>query len=111
MSKTHRLNVLKKLGLPETASLSLEDLSMMSNAPIEALQMVYNRGIGAWKNNIESVRLKKDFSKNPDTKRYPRSARLSKEMWAMGRVYAFLDKSKKVFYDADKDIAEYFGLL
>lgn len=111
MTKTHRLNVLKKLSLPETASLSLEDLSMMTGTPIEALQMVYNRGIGAWKTNIESVRLKKDFSKNPDTKAYPRSSRLPKEQWALSRVYAFLDKSKKVFYDADKDIAEYFGLL
>ena len=111
MTKTHRLNFLKKWGLPPDTSLSLEDISTLSNIPTEALQMVYNRGIGAWKTNIESVRLKKDFSKNPDTKKYPRSSRLSKEQWAMGRVMAFVDKSKKVFYDADKDIAEYFGLL
>lgn len=109
MTKTHRLNFLKKWGLPPTTSLSLEDISTLTNIPIEALQMVFNRGVGAWKTNIESVRLKKDFSKNPDTKAYPRSSRLSKENWAFARVYSFIDKGK-TYHTADKDIAEHFGV-
>ena len=61
------------------------------------------RGIGAWKTNISSVRLKKDFSKNPNVKKYPRSARLTKEQWAFARIYSFVmgGKTQKT---ADKDL-------
>lgn len=106
---TNREAFLKKHQLPPTTSLSMEDMSALSGFPTEALQMVYNRGIGAH-SNLGSVRLKKDFSKNPDTKKYPSSARLSKERWATARVYAFLQKTPKVFGTADKDIAEKFNL-
>ncbi len=71
--------------------------------------MVFNRGVGAWKTNIESVRLKKDYSKNPDTTKYPRSSRLGKENWAFARVYSFIDKGK-TYHTADKDIAEHFNV-
>ena len=109
MAKTHRLNFLRKWGLPEDTSLSLEDISTLTNIPIEALQMVFNRGVGAWKTNIESVRLKKDYSKNPDTTKYPRSSRLGKENWAFARVFSFIDKGK-TYHTADKDIAEHFNV-
>lgn len=78
--KTHKRNFLKTHGLPEDTSLSLEDISALSGVPTAALQIVYNRGVGAWKTNIESVRLKKDFSKNPNTEAYPRGARLGKHL-------------------------------
>jgi hypothetical protein len=76
--------------------------------PIEALQEVYNRGIGAWKSNPQSVRLK-DFSKNPNMAKYPRSARLTKEQWAYARVYSFLDKGT-TFFTTDKDIATKYNI-
>ena len=79
--------------------------------PKSALQEVYNRGIGAWKTNIASVRLQKDFSKNPNTQKYPRSARLGKEMWAFARVYAFVMGTKKVYEGSDKDIAKKYNLM
>jgi len=107
---THKQQVLKKLGLPKDESLSIEELARMLKVPKEALQEVYNRGIGAWKTNIESVRLKKDFSKNPNTKKYPRSARLPKEAWAMSRVWAFINKSPGTFGKADSDIARKYSL-
>ena len=107
---THRQNVLKRLGLPPDTSLNIKEISDITGIPEEALQEVYNRGIGAWKSNISSVRLKKDFSKNPNTKKYPRSARLSKEQWAMARIFSWLDGGK-TFYTADKDIAVKFGYL
>ena len=107
---THREQVLKKIGLPRDTSLSIEKLAEILDLPIEALQEVYNRGIGAWKSNIASVRLKKDFSKNPNIKAYPRSARLGKEEWAMARLYAFINKSKGTFYGADADIAREYRL-
>jgi hypothetical protein len=107
---THREAVLRRLGLPTTASLSIPELARHTGVSRIALQEVYNRGIGAWKTNIESVRLKKDFSKNPDTSKYPRAARLPKEMWAMARVYSFLNHGK-TFRTADADIAERYKLV
>ena len=108
---TNRTRFLKFFNLPKDTSLSLEEVAELSQIPVEPLQEVYNRGVGAWKTNIASVRLQKDFSKNPNTAKYPRSARLSKEQWAFGRVFAFVMGTKKVFYGADKDIAKKYGLL
>ena len=95
MPATHRSSFLKKNNLPLSEPLSLTDIAKVSKFPRAALQEVYNRGIGAYKTNPESVR--------PQVK--------SKEQWAFARVYAFVDKSKKVFFGADKDIAEKYGLL
>ena len=106
---THREQVLRKLGLPKDSQLSIEELARLTHLPIEALQESYNRGVGAWKTNISSVRLLKDFSKNPDTKKYPRSARLPKEMWGMARVYSFINRGK-TFYTADRDIAKKYDI-
>jgi hypothetical protein len=105
---THRQSVLKALGLPKDTTLSLEELAEHTDLPIEALQEIFNRGIGAWKTNISSVRLK-DFSKNPNLSKYPRSARLGKEQWAMARVYSFVDKGK-TFHTADADIARKYNI-
>lgn len=82
--------------------------------PLNALRKVYDRGIGAAKTNLESVRLKPGtkygpaFKKNVDA---PRSAKLSPEQWAYGRVYAFVMKTPKVFKGADRDIAEMYDLI
>jgi hypothetical protein len=105
---THRQSVLKALELPKDTTLSLEELAEHTDLPIEALQEIFNRGIGAWKTNISSVRLK-DFSKNPNLSKYPRSARLGKEQWAMARVYSFVDKGK-TFHTADSDIARKYNI-
>jgi hypothetical protein len=105
---THRENVLRKLGLPKNTQLPLPMLARFTGIPLEALQQVYNRGIGAWKTNPQSVRLQKDFSKNANISKYPRSARLSKEQWAYARVYSFLDKGK-TYHTADSDIAREYG--
>lgn len=107
---THRQRFLSLMGLPKDTSLSLDEIAELANMPLEALQDVYNRGVGAWKTNIASVRLKKDFSKNPNTRAYPRSARLSKEQWGMGRVFAFVMGTKKVYSGSDRDVAEKYGM-
>jgi hypothetical protein len=107
---THRENVLHRLGLPLSESLSLRELSLYTGTPLAALEAVRDRGVGAWRTNPESVRLKKDFSKNPDMSRFPRSARLTKERWSMARVYSFLDKGT-TFRTADADIARKYGLV
>lgn len=92
---THRTNVLKKYGL-EDKGYSVAALSKISGIPRATLQEVYNRGIGAYKTNPTSVRMKGTFKKGVAA---PMSKKLSKEQWAMARVYSFLDGSKK--HDTD----------
>lgn len=104
MGRTHRENVLRKLGLPTTASPSLAELSRLTKVSVADLKEIEKRGRGAHANNLASVRLKKDFSKNPDTTRFPAAARLSPQQWARARVYSFLDKGR-TYYTADSDIA------
>jgi hypothetical protein len=107
--KTNREQVLEKLGLPRNASLGLEELADLTDLPIDALYEVWDRGRGAWKTNIASVRLKKDFSKSGDVKKYPRSARLGPEQWGYARVYSFINKGK-TFHTADADIAKKYHI-
>lgn len=104
---TNRKKFLKLHGLPEDASLSLNQIHILSGMPEEALQLVFNRGIGAWKTNPESVRLQFSFHKKPSA---PRTSKLGKEQWAFARVYAFVMKTKKVYYGSDNDIREAFEL-
>jgi len=88
---THRQNVLHRLGL-EDRGYSLDELSKASKVPRNILQEVYNRGIGAYKTQPSSVRLRGSFVKNVSA---PMRFKLSKEQWAMARVYSFLDGNPK----------------
>jgi hypothetical protein len=110
MVLTHRLQVLKKFGLPKDTSLSLEELSKLSKIPLEALQEVYNRGIGAYgppNKPVASVRLKGSFKKNVDA---PASMKLSPQNWAFSRVYSFINKSPTTYGKADADIVRKYKL-
>lgn len=84
----------KKHGLDPASDLSIAEVSRLSGFPRAALQEVYNRGIGAFKTNPESVR--------PQVK--------SKEQWAMARVYSFVMKRSSTFGGADKDVAVKYKL-
>jgi hypothetical protein len=108
--RTWRDKFLAKYDL-EDKPYSIKEVAKITKMPVKALQESYNRGIGAWKTNPESVRLQKDFSKNPDMKKHPRSARLTKENWAWARMIAFAMKAPKVFKGADRDIAEKYKLI
>jgi hypothetical protein len=107
--ETHKEHLFKKIGLPSSTPMSRPHLATLFKVPLKALNEIYKRGVGAWKNNISSVRLKKDFSKNPDVGKYPRGARLGKEQWAMARIYSFLDKGK-TYHTADADIAKKYNI-
>jgi hypothetical protein len=100
---TRKQNVLKSYGLPDD-SYSKEDLSKVTKVPLKIIQEVYNRGIGAYKTNPESVRNKVTFKKGPA----PMSQKLSKEQWAMARVYSFLDENPK--HDEDLRVCPKCGL-
>lgn len=66
----HKYN--EKYGYRKNKAHSLEDISKETGVSLEGLQQIYNKGIGAFKTNPESVR--------PNVK--------SKEQWAMARVYS-----------------------
>ena len=85
----------------------LKEKANKSGIPVGALREVYNRGVGAWKTNIKSVRLKSTGEKNVDA---PRSAKLGKEQWALARVNAFINKKPTVFYGADDYIRKKYHL-
>jgi len=104
---THRQRYLKKVGLNPKESYSIDELSKVSGVPTSILQDVYNRGIGAYKSNPTSVRLKSDFSKNPNPK-IPLSQRLTKENWAGARLYSFLNKGQ-TYKTTDSDLARKAG--
>jgi len=93
--KTHREKVLERYGM-EDRGYSIPELSELFGYSEEVLQEVYNRGIGAYKTNPLSVRMKGSFKKGVKA---PMSMKLSKEQWAKARVWSFLDNSKK--HDAD----------
>lgn len=105
---TNREKFLKKHKLPKDTSLSLKEIAELSGMPFSALKAVYNKGLGAAFTNPVSVRMKGTFEKNVDA---PMSQKLSPQQWGMGRVFAFVMKTKSVFYGADKHIAEAYNLL
>jgi hypothetical protein len=75
---------------------SLTELAKISGYTKPVLQEVYNRGIGAYKTQPSSVRMKGSYKKDVNA---PMSMKLSKEQWAMARVYSFLDGNPK--HDVD----------
>jgi hypothetical protein len=95
---TNREKFLKKHGLPSDYSPTMREIAQLSDMPVQA----------AYHTNPESVRVKGTFKKDPEA---PLSRKLSPQQWAQGRVMAFVMKTKKVFYGADRHIAEEFGLL
>lgn len=102
---THKQQVLRHLGLPADTSFSVSELARAIKVPAEALQEVYNRGIGAWKSNPASVRLLSG-EKNYSTSR---AGKMSKEQWAMARVYSFVNRGK-TFHTTDADIARRYKI-
>jgi hypothetical protein len=75
-------------GIPIAEGLSLKEVSKLSGMPVKALQEVFDRGVGAYKTNPESVR--------PQVK--------SPEQWAMARVYSFVMRRRSTFKGSDNDI-------
>jgi hypothetical protein len=65
---------------------SLAEISKLTNLKLSSLQEIYNKGIGAYKTNPESVR--------PNVK--------SKEQWAMARVYSAVMGGKASIVDKNE---------
>jgi hypothetical protein len=97
---THRESVLKKYNLADK-SYSIDELAKISSVPKSILQEVYNRGVGAYKTQGKSVRLKHSFVKNVDA---PMSKKLSKEQWGYARLYSFLNGNPAHDEDLRKNV-------
>ena len=78
----NRFNI--KYGFPKDTSHSLKDIAKISGYELKHLQMIYNKGIGAYKTNPQSVR--------PSVK--------SPEQWAFARVYSAIMGGKASKIDA-----------
>ena len=89
--KTKREQVLEHYGL-EDRGYSIPELSEITGYSEDVLHQVYDRGIGAYKTNPLSVRMKGSFKKGVKA---PMSQKLSKEQWAKARVWSFLSGNPK----------------
>jgi len=89
-SYKQRLNI--KLGLDEDTEHTLKQLKNITGIPIKILKEVNERGLAAYYNNMGSVRLKEDFSKNSDLRKGA-SKRLSPQQWSKARIYSFIYNS------------------
>jgi len=85
MVYTYKQKFNKKYGFKLNESHSLDDISKITGYKKSGLQTIFNKGIGAYKTNPQSVR--------PSVK--------SPQQWAMARVFASLDSSSKA-YKIDK---------
>lgn len=90
--KTNKQEFNKRHGFKPNQSHTMQELSQISGFPIDILEQIDDRGQGAWKTNIRSVRTKETFKKNENK---PRSQKLSAQQWGIARVYSFINKFEK----------------
>jgi hypothetical protein len=84
----------RRHNIPLDQSLSLKEIANLSGMPIGALQEVYDRGLGAYHSNPQSVR--------PQVK--------SPQQWAFARVYSFVMKRLPTFGKVDAYIAKKYKI-
>jgi len=79
MVYTYKMRFNKKYGFDKDQSHILNEIAKLTGYKLSGLQTIYNRGIGAYKTNPQSVR--------PQVK--------SPEQWAYARVYASIYPGSK----------------
>jgi hypothetical protein len=89
--KTKREQVLEYYGL-EDRGYSIPELSKITGHTEDVLYQVYRRGLGAYKTNPQSVRMKGSYKKGVNA---PMSKKLSAPQWAKARVWSFLSGNPK----------------
>jgi hypothetical protein len=91
----------KRHNFSKDESHSKSEIAKVSKIKKSIIDDVYDRGIGAYKTSYSSVREKGTYKKGTNA---PPSKKLSKEQWAMARVYSFVNKfegKKKLNHDTD----------
>lgn len=100
---TNKTEFNKRHNQPADTANSKSDIAKLSGIPKKILDEVYDRGIGAYKTNPQSVRTKTG-KKDPKA---PMSKKMSKEQWGISRVYSFVNKVEgKRKLNHDLDLAE-----
>lgn len=84
MVYTYKNQFNKKYGFTPNESHSLEEISKITGYNLDGLKIIYDKGIGAYKTNPQSVR--------PQVK--------SAEQWAYARVYSAVMGGKSAKIDA-----------
>lgn len=84
MVETYKNKFNRKYGQPKDKSNSLADIARLTGRSKASLQAIFNKGIGAFKTNPQSVR--------PNVK--------SPERWAYARVYSAVMGGKAAKVDA-----------
>ena len=90
---TNKQRFNKKYGQPLNKPNSKKDISKLTGIPMSILDQVYDRGLGAYKSNPQSVRNVKGVKGGAGA-------------WAMARVYSFAVKAPGTWGKADKDLAD-----
>jgi len=88
MPLTHKQQFNKRHGFNKDEPHSKAELSKITKIPIKVLDIVFDRGVGAYSSNPSSVR---KYIKSP-------------EEWAYSRIYAFINKiesNKPLNHDID----------
>ena len=90
MVTTNKNKFNKRFKQPLQQSNSKSDIVKLTGIPLRILNDVFDRGVGAYKTNPQSVR---KSVKSP-------------EQWAYARVYSFVMKQPGTWGKADKDLAD-----
>jgi len=101
---TNRDKFIKKYNLDKNDGYGVTDVARITGIKKSILQQVYNRGVGAHKNNSASVRLldgTKNFSPSL-------AGKMSKEQWGAGRLFSFVMKGT-TYKTTDSDLAKEAG--
>jgi len=91
-----------KYGFKRDEPHSKADIAKITGIPKSILDEVFDRGVGARKNNPESVRSSTTGKKIGGSSL---RGKMSAEQWGMGRVYSFVMKGP-TWKTADKDLAD-----
>lgn len=92
-----------KYKFPKGTGHSKEDISKKTGIPVGILDKIYDRAIGARKNNPSSVRRASDGKKVGGKSL---KGKLSANAWGFGRIYSFIMKGKGTWGKADSDLAD-----
>jgi len=87
MVLTNKQKYNKKYKFKPNSSHSLNAISKKTGVDRKIIQEVYNRGTGAWKGNIASVRVAATGKKDAKA---PRRVKMTKQQWSVARVYSFV---------------------
>ena len=99
MVMTNKMKYNKKYKQPLDTPNGKTKISRQTGIPMRILNVVYDRGLAAYKSNPTSVRNVKGVKGGGGTK-------MSPQQWAASRVYSFVVKAPGTWGKADKDLAD-----